>query len=146
MVANLTPFRLAAKCKGKRRGGTLAARTVPAAAHRGHHRARHTLPRDSDFATTPALRRLRPPGALQAAAPSALPCRSSRPHSSPLPRSRTFQAAGTDARAEKDECKTTRGRPCAARAPGGGVAAAAGPARDRSGFLNTEKMHPEHRE
>ena len=64
-------------------GEPLAARTVPAAAHQGHHRARHTLPRDSDYAITPAFRRLRPPGALQAAAPGAPPC---TPPAGPLPR------------------------------------------------------------
>ena len=57
-------------------------------ARNGHHLDRHILPRGFDFATTPSFRRRRPPGALQAAAPSAEPCRARRARSSPLPRSR----------------------------------------------------------
>ena len=135
-----------AKLSAVKTAAALSPRSGAQRAHSGHHRARHILPRGFDFATTPSFRRLRPPGALQAAAPSAEPCRACRPRSSPLPRSWRFQAAGTDARMEKDDCKITRGRLCAARAPGGGFAAAARPARDRSGSLNTEKMHPELRE
>ena len=131
-----------AKLSAAKTAAALSPRSGAQRAHSGHHRARHILPRGFDFATTPSFRRLRPPGALQAAAPSAEPCRACRPRSSPLPRSWRFQAAGTDARMEKDDCKITRGRPCAARAPGGGFAAAARPAPDRSGFLEHRENAP----
>ena len=76
-----------AKLSAVKTAAALSPRSGAQRAHSGHHRARHILPRGFDFATTPSFRRLRPPGALQAAAPSAEPCRACRPRSSPLPRS-----------------------------------------------------------
>ena len=85
-----------AKLSAVKTAAALSPRSGAQRAHSGHHRARHILPRGFDFATFPSFRRLRPPGALQAAAPSAeplQPCRACRPRSSPLPRSwRQLQA------------------------------------------------------
>ena len=76
-----------AKLRAVKTAAALRPRSGAQRARNGHHLDRHILPRGFDFATTPSFRRLRPPGALQAAAPSAEPCRACRPRSSPLPRS-----------------------------------------------------------
>ena len=76
-----------AKLSAVKTAAALSPRSGAQRAHSGHHRARHILPRGFDFATFPSFHRLRPPGALQAAAPIDEPCRACRPRSSPLPRS-----------------------------------------------------------